>query len=325
MRVIYDIYLLIMIIFLYGEETFRSSSKLQKLKKDFLAQNLSSEPIVFDCDEECNTDKIRELFSLQDLFAPKKMIIVKNFIQNTKADDQKKIQKLLENKTDDTIVLWEDDVPKKNAVLFKWLQKNAQQIFESAPLEAFELEKWIVQTCKERQISIMNDSIKELIIYIGNDLWKMSGEIDKLGSYCQGREVSVSDVQKLVRGRVDADMFETVGAVVSGNRSRAITLLKKQLAKGDEAFHVFSMYAYQLRTLLVVSSVMEEEKIYDKNSVAKVIKVHPFVAQKSIAVLQKVSQDHLKKMHKKLTFLDLEIKKGKRHVHEALDIFITSV
>lgn len=313
-----------MIHFYYGEETFQSSSRLRQLKKDFSEHNVS-ESMVFDCDEECNVRVIAESFGVQDLFSQKKMIVIKNLFAHTKVDEQKELIESLRGVTDDMIIFWEGFLPRKNAALFAWLQKNADEIFESNNLQGFELEKWIEQQCKKQRVRMTQPAVRELILYVGNDLWHISREIDKLGCYVGENEVSAQDVQMLVKGRVDADMFETVESVVAGNKSKALTLLKKQLAKGDEAFYIFSMYAYQLRTLLAVSGVMEDDKIHDKNVVAKTLKIHPFVAQKSLATLQRLPQDHLKKMHKKLTSLDFDIKQGKRDVHEALDIFITSV
>ena len=314
-----------MILFFYGEETFQSSTKVNKMKKNFFDKHISSEPIVFDCDEKCVLSDIVNSLGTQDLFSQEKMIIIENFFANTKADDQKRLLDNLDVATVDTIIFYEKSVPRKNAKLFVWLKENAHTVFESEKLQGFELEKWITKTCAVRGTSMEDPAVRELILYVGSDLWMLSQEIDKLGSYANGKKISVDDVQKLVHGRVDADMFQTVESIVLGNRGQAMMLLKKQIAKGDEAFHIFSMYAYQLRTLLLVSGVVCDEQISDKNNIAKILKIHPFVAQKSLAMLQRVSQEQLKKMHKKLTMLDRDIKQGRRDVFEALDIFIASV
>lgn len=313
-----------MIQFYYGEETFQSSQKMQKLKKDFIANTPSSEPMVFDCDEMCDVESIAEAFGVQDLFVQQKMIIIKNFFANTKADQQKKLVTHLEKETSDTIIFWEEGVPRKNATLFVWLQKNASVAEENKDLQGAELEKWITAKCADEGVGIARDALRELILYVGGDLWRMSQEIKKLACYADG-EISLGDVQALVHGRTDADMFQTIEAITARDRSRAMTLLKKQLAKGDEPFHIFSMYAYQVRTLLLVSGVVQETGSSDKNTVARTLKMHPFVAQKSMAVVQRVSHNDLKKMHKSITILDHDVKQGKRDIHGALDLFVTSI
>lgn len=313
-----------MIIFLYGEETFNSSSQLQKLKKDYLAQNLSSEPIVFDCDEGYNMQKIIESFSSQDLFAQKKLIIIKNFFAYTKADEQKKMLQSLEKKNDDSIVLWEDGTPRKNASLFVWLQKNADVMYEGKMLQGSVLEQWIEKKCIAQNGRISRAAVRELILYVGNDLWRLTQEIDKLVCYVGMGEIDVTDVQAIVHGRIDADIFQTIEAIVSGNKAMALTFLKKQIAKGDTAYQIFGMYAYQVRILLGVSSMVYENRITDKNIIAKTLKIHPFVAQKSLATVQRFSQGDIKKMHKTLTLLDYDIKQGKRDIWCSLDLFIAN-
>ncbi|PID52079.1 MAG: DNA polymerase III subunit delta [Candidatus Moraniibacteriota bacterium] len=315
----------IMILFFYGEETFQSSQKVQKLKKSFLDNHASSEPIVFDCEEKCDVNEIAGAFAVQDLFSQEKMIVIENFFANTKAEEQKQLLEYLDIQISDVIIFFEKCVPRKNATLFTWLIKNAQTVFESKELQGFELERWIEEVSANRNIDIDIAAIKELILYVGNDLWLLSQEIDKLGNYAGGDNISVDSVKQMVHGRVDADMFQTVESIVSGDKGKAMMFLKKQIAKGDEPFHIFSMYAYQLRTLILISGVVSDKKIFDKNSIAKIVKIHPFVVQKSLSMLQNISQKKLKKMHKDLTLLDRDVKQGKRDIFEALDIFITRV
>jgi DNA polymerase III subunit delta len=314
-----------MISFFYGDESYESSRRIKKLKEDFIFHNPESDPIVFDCDEECDMRAIGECINAQGLFSKQKMIVFENFIAQTKVAEQEIICRHLDSGSDDMIVFYEKNTPRKNGRLFKWLVKNAQTVVESQPLSGHVLEKWILATCAERSLSIAQDAMRELILYVGEDLRSLSQEIDKLGCYAIGRKITKKDVEQLVHGRVDADMFATIESIFMRDHGNALTLLKRQIAKGDEGFHIFGMYAYQLRTLLLVSSIIHQENIQDKNVIAKIAKIHPFVAQKSIQLLRRTSEDHLKKLHKKLAMLDQEVKQGKRTIFDALELFIICV
>ncbi len=314
-----------MLLFFYGEETFPSAQKVRQLKKEFMDRRAPCEPIVFDCGEVCDVHDIIGTLGVQDLFSSEKMIVIEDFFAHTKAEEQKQLLDALDEGTTDTLIFYEKGVPRKNAKLFTWLVKNADTVTESKKLQGYALEKWIQQTCRDRSIAMDMRAIKELLLYSGTDLWLLSQEIDKLGSYACGREVSVDDVRQLVHGRVDADMFETVEAIALGEKARALFLLKKQRAKGDDAFHIFSMYAYQLRTLLLVSGVMRDEHTSDKTAIAKILKIHPFVVQKSLLLLRNISHKELKKLHKELTRIDSDVKQGKRQIDDALDLFIARI
>ncbi len=314
-----------MIIFLYGEESYQSFLAVQHIKRNFAAKNGESEPIVFACSTECSVPKICQACSAQELFAREKLIIIEDFLAHTKAPEQKELIAFLQNPPSDTIVFVEKNNPRKNAALFTWLVKNADAVHEHKKLQGYALEKWIADTCAQNHYTIAPRAIKELVLYVGDNLWMLAHEIEKLGSYAHERTITVEDVQLLVHARVDADMFQTIEAIVSGNKGHALSLLKKQIAKGDDPFYIFHMYVYQLRTLLSVSGVAREERLSDKNAIAKKCKIHPFVAQKSLHMLKSISHQQLKNLYRQLVLIDRDTKNGTRTITDALDLFIMSV
>lgn len=314
-----------MIIFLYGEETYQLFHKVQKIKKDYAMEQMHGTVFVHDCDEEYDPKNIIQSIAIQDLFAQKKIVIIKNYFAHAVAAEQKIMQQELSRPTQDVIVFWEEGMPRKNAPLFLWLNANAEDIFLSAILNDGQLEKWIDKYTKSIGGQITRDAIMELIAYVGNDLWHIATEIEKLVTYTGNTAIDVHHVQEIVHGKVDADMFATIEAICGSRKDQAIHLLRKQRAKGDDAFHIFSMYAYQIRLLLRVSSVVNEMGISDKGDIAKILKIHPFVAQKSIAVVRVLSESKLKKAHHMLTVFDHEIKTGKRDADTALDLLLISL
>ncbi|MEA3323436.1 MAG: DNA polymerase III subunit delta [Patescibacteria group bacterium] len=313
-----------MILFFYGEETYQSSHSVQQLKKAFLAKNATGGGlIVFDCNDECNIAQITQSLGEQNLFSPKKLIIIQNIFAQTKAPEQKMLIEKLKNNTEDVIVFFEEKSVRANAVLFKWLKKNAEKVQENKPLEGYALEKWIANIVKENDAKIDSDAIKELILFVGNDLWQLSQEIQKLMCYAGESEITLQCVRDIVHGRVDADMFQAIEAVATENKSIALTLLKKQIAAGDSVFHIFSMYTYQVRTLVNVSGMMRSG-VYDNGVIAQTLKLHPFVVQKTVSMSQKLSYEKIISMHKKLTMLDYDIKQGNRDMDSALELFIVN-
>ncbi len=311
-----------MILFFYGEETYQSSQSVAQLKKKFLEKNSTGGGLVeFDCNRECDIDKIILSFGEQNLFTQKKLIIIENLFANTLAPQQKEIIERLESDIQDIIVFLEKGVVRKNASLYKWLNKNAQTIKESKLLEGTPLEKWIVTEAQLNNKTINLDAVKELILFVGNDLWQLKQEIEKLVCYAKQNEIVVQDVHDIVHGRIQADMFEMIEAIVSNNKEVALRLLKKQIAAGDDVYYIFSMYVYQVRTMIKIGSLINDG-IVDKSVIAKIAKIHPFVVQKTMTVIREMPYQKIIQMHKKLTMLDYDIKMGNRDIETALDCFI---
>ena len=311
-----------MILFFHGEETYQSSQSIVQLKKKFLQKNPTGGGLVeFDCDYECSVGKIILAFGEQNLFASKKLIIIENFFSNTLAPQQKEVIENLEGDTQDVVVFFEKGKVRKNAVLYKWLNKNTHSSKEHKLLEGNDLEKWILSVAQRAGKSMDTEAVRELILFIGNDLWQLSQEIEKLVCYAKQEVIVVQDVHDIVHGRTQADMFEMIEAIISSDKNTALTLLKKQLASGDDPFHIFSMYAYQVRILLRVGGVVQDN-VGDKDIIAKLLKLHPFVVQKSMGMLNKVSFKQIFSMHKRLTAIDYDIKRGNCDIKTALDLFV---
>jgi hypothetical protein len=71
-----------MILFFYGEETYRFSCNIKQLKKKFLEKNPTGGGLIeFDCNECCDIFKIIQVFGEQNLFAQKKFIIIKDIFK----------------------------------------------------------------------------------------------------------------------------------------------------------------------------------------------------------------------------------------------------
>lgn len=312
-----------MIVFFYGEETYRPIQKTRELKERFLRKNPSgSGLIVFDCDEKCDIADIARSLGAQNLFAQNQLIIIKNIFKNTKAPEQEKLIKMMMQDTPDVIVFVENGTVRKNAPLTKWLIDHAKPVFESKMLSGVDLEKWVVRYVADHDGAIEPTAMQELILFVGNDLWQLSSEIDKLVAYAHQRAITVRDVHLMVHGHVNADIFTTVEALVAGDKQNALTQLRKQMLTGDDGFRIFGMLAYHIRTLLVVASAVDEYGTTSRDVIAKATGMHPFVIQKNLVVVRRFSIQKMKKLHADLTIFDHEVKTGERDIGNALDLFV---
>lgn len=318
-----------MILFFYGEEDFLAEQEVKKLKDKFLAKNPTGSGLnVFEFEEEVELQDLIDNFSEQNLFSENKLIIVKDFFANTKADDQNDLLDVLK-KTDlsDVLVFIEKIQPRKNGRLFKWLNKNAKISKEFSRLQGKKLSDWIVKQLKkiDEKVMIANNAMQELIFLTGGDLRRIDIELQKLASYVGEGEISLENLHKLTATKVEADIFQTIELAFRNDKKRALLLLKQQLVKGDDPFYIFSMYVYQIRVLLKILGCMKSQNNANEYSIAKETKLHPFVVKKSLMLIRNSSDKKLLKAHKLLLSLDKEVKLGKRKIESALDLFVMSV
>lgn len=320
-----------MIIFLYGEDVLRSSRKLAEIKNKFLEKNPDVTSGLFDFEEkDWNIDEILMSISSGGLFSSKKLVIIKNIISVKKDFENEKFEKFLKHeskkeKSDLTLIFCESGKVKKSWKLYKLLQKIAKcQEFEL--LEGMRLTNWIkseVQEIGAGAVSISLGATEKLSIYVGSNLALLSKEIEKLVAYKNKGEISESDVELLVKAKIDNDIFKTIDSLSRGDKKTALKLLHNHLESGEDPFYLLSMYFFQFRNLLKVKPLAE--KNYSEHEIATKLKIHPYVVKKSVEQGRNFSLEKLKSLYKSLCEIDFEAKIGKVDIEMALDKFVAGV
>ncbi len=307
-----------MIIFLYGEDTYRMREKLKEIIERHKKIHKSGLNLKYFDDFVNFKDGIRQT----SMFKEKKLAVLTNIFTNP---DFK--EKFYQNKKEflnleDIILIYEEKDFNKNNSLFKFLKKNAKSQ-EFKFLGGQKLETWIKKEFNKYKIKIDSEVLEKLIEYIGNDLWKMSNEVKKLASFRNNKTVKAEDVKLLVRSKIETDIFKTIDAIANKNKKQALNLLHEHLEKGDSPLYLLSMINYQFRNLLIVKDLIEKHKPY--NVILKKSGLHPFVVKKTYYQSHKFTFQELKKIYQEIFKKDLDIKTGRIQPEIALDLLIAEI
>ena len=315
-----------MIIFLYGEDSFRIREKIkevaEKYKKD-CKQGLDLKVINSSFDNSGKEfSNFENSLRQSSMFKEKKLLIIEDPFSNSLLE-----QKILKNKkivkeSNDVILIFKmGKVDSKNE-LAKFLKKEAEpQEFKS--LEGSELDRWALKEIQNNKGKIGPSALKILIRYVGNDLWRLSQEINKLVNYKKGKEITEEDIKSLVKPEMETDIFKTIDAIAQKNKEKAISLLHEHLEKGDSVFYLLSMINYQFRNILMVKELSEKGDPY--SLILQKSKLHPFVVKKSFSQARSFSLESLKKIYLKIFKADLDIKTGQAAPELALDMLVAEI
>lgn len=321
-----------MYIFLYGTDAFRLNEKVSAIKNKYLEKNSSGTDLsVLEYENNSQTKNIGSAFSSQGLFSSKRFVIVKNCMLSGSLEQQKDVlaflkeNESLENDDDLIAIFFENGSPKKNGALFKYLTKHSKKQ-EYSPLSGTQLANWTLRSAKSMsdKISFSKNALYLLLAFTGNDLYLLSNELRKLINYKNEGMVTEDEVNLLVKSKIDSTIFETIEALFSRNKPRALDLFHQQISKGEDPFYILSMYIYQIRTLLKIGEFYQQG-ITNVPQIAKAAKIHPYVVQKSLQQVRNLSEKEMKGIFKKLAQIDQDAKTGKIDLVLALDSFIVSL
>lgn len=309
-----------MIILLFGKDTYRSKKKLKEVINKYKEAH---QAVGFESFEASDVDyqDFKDQFRQTSMFTEKKLAVVRDAFQDKEFRKKFLKDKKQWQKSEDTIVLFEEKVKKSDA-LFKFIKKEAEwEQFEL--LEGKELKKWTKNQFEDYEAKISKKAFSALVDFVGNDLWRLSNEIQKLANYKKDGEVEVEDVELLVKPDLETDIFNTIDAFAFKNNRKSLGLIQEHLDQGDSPLYILSMINYQLRNLLAVKQLKNQGKGF--SAIQKETDLNGYVIKKTLKQCQNFDLDEIKKIYHRLFEVDLNIKTGKVDKEPGLKSFIAEV
>lgn len=311
-----------MLLFLYGKDEYRISSSAQKMKEKFIAdrdpQGLNVHTFYA---PESSLDDVLHVYTAPPFLAEKKCLFFYGFLAEAKTYESFLLN-LYERMEADTM-------PVDTILVFveytdTWrtkIAKNISKKLESEPytqrfdlLKAGQLSTWIMSEVVERGASIDSRAAQVLAQALEPDMWSIHHTIDQLIAYTKGKKIQQADVSLFLPESATDNIFALVDTIFSQKAAQSFQLLHEQYNAGSDAGYVFAMLIRQCRILLQLQSYTGPTQ-----GAAKAVGVHPYVAKKSMALVNTISSENIRSLYHQLLVVDQGVKTGKTTYNEGLD------
>jgi DNA polymerase-3 subunit delta len=187
-----------------------------------------------------------------------------------------------------------------------------------------QLRQWITRRVAGAGGSVSPPAVNALVRFVGNDLWLMSNEVDKLVLYAGGRRIEEEDVRVLVSHAQEANIFAMVDAIFEFRVSAAQDLLQRLLKQGATPLQLLAMISRQIRIVFQIRELRNLKKT--RSEIQKALGLtSDFVLRKAWEQADKYSPARLREVYHRLLETDLDIKTGKYDGDLALDILIAEL
>lgn len=348
-----------MIIFLYGEDSYRSREKLNKLKDKFSREiDKQGSSLVIIAGQTAAKEELSQAISASSLFARKRMVVIEEiFMQKSPLIYAYLTEQLPEIVAGENIIIFWDTavilkkkknkqmpykldsrgqekaLPKYSRPLYNFLakQKYAQNFSLLSNTQAV---NWLKAEVKERGAVIKQPAALILTSLLGSDLWQLSNEIDKLIHHKRGQikslveqdqpvEITSEEVMELTRGNFDENIFALTDAISNRNKALALKLFEEELEAGAADGNLMRMIIRQFRILIQVRQSLETG--LSPRKMMSQLKLHPFVVQKSLAQARNFSLPVLKNIFHYLVKIDKGSKTGQQDIKIALSMLIAKM
>ena len=198
---------------------------------------------------------------------------------------------------------------------------NNCNVIKCSKLKKYELDNFILDYCKNNSFSIEN-SAKELFKEkLGDNLFIITNELDKLFLYKNDNKILKEDVALCTSTMINSDIFDLINAIINADLNKALKVYDDLLLINEEEIKLIITLANQFRLIYQVKSMFKMG--YSESNIATKLGVHPYRIKlaNDVNIVENECLNYLKK----LSVLDENIKLGKVDKKVGFEKFILSL
>ncbi len=298
----------------HGENVFSATAELNRWREKFIKKHGDSDLDIF---ENADADKISAAVLTSPFLSEKRLVIIKNSIENfTCANAEKETKKLIStlNKTPEStvIVFFEDKEIKLNAIYKKIREIGEIKLFKI--FTEFELQNFIKKHTAALGGEIRPDATNYLIQMTHSNSWTIEKELEKLTTYCLNREITTEDIDLLITPSLETSIFRLTDLIAEKRMKEATNIFRILVSSGEDTSRIFAMIVRHFRLLILAcdlknqnltrNQIFQKFKIYDP-------KMHPYPVGIYTDKAAEFNIEELKKIYGMLLRLDADQKTGR--------------
>ncbi len=324
---------------LFGEDEFSIKQALETIKKGIGDPTaMMTNTTVLD-GRQVTPEQLRNASETVPFLADKRLVIVEGLLErfeakgrtgrkkatrnNNKEDEYRSIADSIRKVPEFTeLVITDGKIGERNPLL---LALTSVAKVRSFPLlKETQLRQWIERRVAGAGGKISPEAVDMLVRFVGNNLWVMANEVDKLVLYCEGRSIEKEDVKEAVSYAREASVFAMVDAIIESRVNTAQELYQQMLKQGAAPAQLLVMIGRQVRIIYQLKEMRDRGK--NRNEIrTKLGLTQDFVLRKAWAQADKYSLPRLSTLYHKLLETDIAIKTGKYDGELALSILIAEL
>lgn len=303
-----------------GEETYLLQEQINLWKKAFVEKHGDINLETLDA-AQMPLNEVMASVTAMPFLGDKRLIFIHGLPDAPKARNANKVSKKdekrdealkklagdLEQIPESSVVVFVQANPDKRKSFYKQLTKKAE-VKEFNLLAGSALTTWIQKQVQLKGGQITSSLAEHLVTLVGQNLWRLSTEIDKLTTHSPAQSIQREVIDHLVVPTVEANVFQLTDALAVRDHKKAIYYLHRVMAAGENLQPVFYMIVRQFRLLLQGRAFLDKEINPTPTVFGTKLKLHPFVAKNTLGQARHFKAGELKEAYGQLLEMDTGLK-----------------
>ena len=305
---------------LYGEEAYLRKQYKDRLKKALCAYG---DTMNFHyCEgKDVNVPQIIDLAETLPFLAERRVLLIENSGLFKRGGET--LADYLKAPCDTAFFIFAETEVDKRSKLYK-AAALAWCCVEFGAQNEETLKKWILSLVKQEGKQITQQGLSYFLNKTGTDMENIRMELEKLFSYCLGRDsILPEDVDAVCVTRISSRIFDMINAIADKRQKAALELYYDLLALKEPPMRILFLIARQCNMLLQVKEL--KAKGFDQKKIGEKIGLPGFVAGKYVAQAAKFKVHELRRAVERCVEAEEAVKTGRMNDVMSVEILIVSV
>lgn len=325
--------------FLYGEETFLAHQFVRELKDALISPDLQNYNLErFHLEDSSWMDIIDLARTIPFFFSPWQIIVVE-ILEGEKDTVSPKEERILKDYFSSPssktvlVIIFAGKIRKNHSLLnfFSSLPLSVVCLRELKPLKEKALFAWMDKKFGSYGKRATAEAKKRLEEIIGNDLWRLDNELEKLVTFVDEKNViDVDDVNQVSYWVKTFLEWELSNSLEKASFEQCLVVLNNLFKEGTKPEYILGIMANFFRDILL-AKVWLREKTKERKEIFKELK--PQISEKFVSLyaakfkdffslVESISQKNVNRCLEELEKIDLKIKTSDVSAQILLESFL---
>ena len=290
---------------LCGEEQYLVDRAVQRLLARVVDPGFRDFNLSVLYGNECRGEEIIEVCQTLPMFAERRVVVVKR-AGDLSAPAQELLTSYVQNPATTTCLVLQSGKVDQRRKLFGELKK-ADALVEYKPLYENQVAAFLKAEAATSGIAIDGAAAELLTYYVGTNLRELVSQLEKLVTYCAGRNrIGVDDVKAIVSDTKVDSVFELANAVGRRDAAAALRRFQTVCREGDAPYMLVGVLARHFRQLWAIREQLDNRAPTEE--ISKRTGVNAYFLKGMIEQARKFRPDEFRGIFARLHETDLALK-----------------
>lgn len=304
---------------LYGEERYLVQMYKLQLKKAIIGDDTMNFNQY--TGKAVPVQEVEDTVMTLPFFAERRLVLMEDTGLFKSSDER--WSNLVKNIPDGCHILFVEQEVDKRSRMYKAV-KDCGYCAEMLHPSLQQRTQWVLKGFGRYGLKITQSALDAFLEKTGEDMENIRNEMDKVASFCMGREgITKDDVDYVCTQQIENRIFDMTQAVAEGKPQYALELYYDLLALKEPGMRILFLIARQMNQLLCVKEM--EAGHQNKDQIAAALKLRPFVVTKLLGQARQFTISQLTGCVERCVSLEEAVKKGNMNERIAVEMVLLSI